>query len=45
MLNMIVLKINESLFCVPDDSTGVISVCNNEYGNELTCLISGGAEY
>ena len=37
---MTVLSINESLFYIPFDHTGVISVCNNKYGNELACIVS-----
>ena len=40
MANMTVLSINESLFYIPFDHTGVISVCNNKYGNELACIVS-----
>lgn len=40
-MNKIVLSINGVLFCIPSDRTGVISVCNNKYGNELACVISG----
>ena len=41
MANMTVLSINESLFYIPFNHTGVISVCNNKYGNELACIVSG----
>ena len=37
---MTALSINESLFYIPFDHTGVISVCNNKYGNELACIVS-----
>lgn len=30
---MTALSINESLFYIPFDHTGVISVCNNKYGH------------
>ena len=40
MANMTALSINESLFYIPFDHTGVISVCNNKYGNELACIVS-----
>lgn len=32
------LSINELLFCVPNDRVGVISVCNNRWGNELSYI-------
>ena len=35
---MTALSINESLFYIPFDHTGVISVCNNKY---LLVLLSG----
>lgn len=38
---MVILSINESLFHIPFNHTGVISVCNNKYGNELACIVSG----
>ena len=37
---MTALNINEPLFYIPFDHTGVISVCNNKYGNELACIVS-----
>ena len=37
---MTALSINESLFYIPFDHTGVISVCHNKYGNELACIVS-----
>ena len=40
MANMTALSINESLFYIPFDHAGVISVCNNKYGNELACIVS-----
>lgn len=41
---MTALSINEPLFYIPFDHTGVISVCNNKYGNELACIVSDISE-
>lgn len=35
------LRINESLLYVPNDCTGIVSVCNNQYGTELACIVTG----